>query len=324
MTYPVIFDTDHQSDWDDVQDVKFAAWLHREGIIDLLAVGGCTSATYLPAALEASLAYYGVTGVPIGTWKGATYDQGVDHYNPTLAADGGIATQASGYPDAVAVYRAALAAADDASVYFVATGPCLNLSALLASSADSISPLTGAQLVAAKVVQLVLVAGIWPSGAEYNFQQRAVAGSDVVANWPNQIVFPGIELASESSNVVCGTGSVLDSLPATEPLRRARDLYNVGQSKAAGTGRTAWGVMSWLWLTEGESAFNTYRGTASVNSSTGNNTWVASASGPHRYLAKKFSDASTASHIDSVLRLALTDGAVPSVAWSGYSWLNLT
>ncbi len=70
------------------------------------------------------------------------------------------------YPDAVTVYRQALVSAPNASVYIVAGGFFQPLEALLQSGPDSISPLTGAQLVAQKVAALVPVAGLFPGSSE--------------------------------------------------------------------------------------------------------------------------------------------------------------
>ena len=51
-------------------------------------------------------------------------------------------------PDAVETYRRALAEADDRSVHIASIGITVNIRDLLQSQPDSISPLTGIELVA--------------------------------------------------------------------------------------------------------------------------------------------------------------------------------
>ena len=51
-------------------------------------------------------------------------------------------------PEAVETYRRALAAADDRSVHIASIGITTNMRDLLLSQPDSISPLTGVELVA--------------------------------------------------------------------------------------------------------------------------------------------------------------------------------
>ena len=63
-------------------------------------------------------------------------------------------------PDAVALYRTLLAAADDGSVAIAAIGFATNLAALLKSPPDSTSPLNGTALVARKV-RIVTWQGGW-------------------------------------------------------------------------------------------------------------------------------------------------------------------
>lgn len=318
----VILDLDHTSDWDDAQDLKIAAYMHRRGWIDLVAVGGCTSRTYLPAALEGALDYYGCGSVPVGTWKGAAYNQAIDYFNGAIAADQGVTTVASGYPDAVAVYRQQLAAAAAGSVTIVTTGPIHQISALLNSTADGYSALNGVDLCAAKVAQLVVVAGIWPTGIEYNLTEQPAPSDAVLSAWPPSVplVFAGIELAGivPGAGVVSGAGSVLGNLPSTEPCRRARDLHNAGLGEAVGHGRNAWGVMGLLYAAQGLGSFIAVRGTAAIDPSTGFNSWTTNLSGPHYYLRKRWSDAQYVSHVDSMLAVALTTSPSISHTWAGY------
>ena len=62
-------------------------------------------------------------------------------------------------PDAVTLYRTALAKAEDRSVAVSSIGFVTNIAALLVSPADDISPLSGRDLVAQKVKTIVWMGG---------------------------------------------------------------------------------------------------------------------------------------------------------------------
>src|SRR5207248_9348480 len=92
------------------------------------------------------------------------------------------------YPDVVTVYRQVLANASDNSVYILNNGLFQFMRDLLQSASDSISSLTGMQLVAQKVNRFVCSSGVFPFGSEHGFRVDADAASYVFANWPGEIV----------------------------------------------------------------------------------------------------------------------------------------
>jgi hypothetical protein len=116
---------------------------------------------------------------------------------------------ASQAEDAVAVYRRALAAADDHSVVISSIGIHTNLQALLLSGADAYSPLAGLALVAQKVKALAVMGGKFPAsqgfpecnvcGGGSNVHNQKVASqasSYVAANWPaeSRLIWSGFEV----------------------------------------------------------------------------------------------------------------------------------
>lgn len=80
---------------------------------------------------------------------------------------------ASQAEDAVSVYRRVLNAQPDTSVVVVTVGFFTNLKDLLESGPDADSPLSGKELVAAKVKRLVSMAGYFPEGKEFNVMMDA-------------------------------------------------------------------------------------------------------------------------------------------------------
>ena len=177
--------------------------------------------------------------------------------------------------DAVARYRASLAAADDGDVVVVTLGP-LNLeSDLLASPADAYSPLTGSELVAAKVSKMVCMGGHYPSGAyEMNFSSDYASAADVMANWPTPIHIFSFELGYNNDLRLQAAIHPITYSPATSPIKVAHatqsNIYSWGPLVAfyAVRGTTRW--------------FTTVQGTMTVGNNT--NTFTAGAGNHYEIL----------------------------------------
>ena len=112
--------------------------------------------------------WYERDSVPIGAYKG----EGLTHSDPPLSYVADLVNSfpspiknSSQVPDAVVTYRKVLAAAPDRSVTISSIGLMTNLEQLLRSGADEVSPLSGLDLVAQKVVLLAAMAGTYPSSA---------------------------------------------------------------------------------------------------------------------------------------------------------------
>lgn len=109
----------------------------------------------------------------------------------------GILTNASLAPTPVELYRSLLSSAENNSLHIISIGFLTNLADLLRSEADDLSPLSGVELLAAKVSELIIMGGQYPSGWEYN-----LGGTDpnstiyVIENWPKTVAvtFSGAEL----------------------------------------------------------------------------------------------------------------------------------
>jgi hypothetical protein len=223
----VIIDSDMSNSADDVGDHAVMWALANRGEINVLAEI-CSSANDFSAPLMHAIAtYYGHPDVPIGAHKAATpnlENSATSNYTQPVAAQFGIPNDTrANYPDAVTVYRQALASAPDHSVYILANGFWQPLQGLLQSPADSISPLTGMQLVAQKVVRLVAGAGFFPSGNEHNMRVDADAAKFVYANWPVEIVNVGVEVSLDVM-----TGPDFSSATTADPIKAAYNRFNGG------------------------------------------------------------------------------------------------
>ncbi len=274
-------------------------WGINQGRVNLLAAGLSVTLTDGACSLDVVLTNDGAPNTPIAVPLTPLSYAGSALYQ-TPVCDAGEGTLAPGvvYDDAVTVYRTALANANG-RVEIITEGFLNNIMELMQSPADGISPLTGTELIAAKVSRIWVGGGQFPSGTEYNFSQVAqarTAAAYVTSNWPIQIpmTFLGFEVGG---SVV--TGSSLNGLQATDYVSLAFFEW------CGGCNRSSWGAMNTLLAVLGEptiAGYTTVEGTISVNPTTGANTFAASAGGPHRYVVKVSADATFQAIIQQLAR----------------------
>lgn len=290
----LIFDSQWIADTDEYRGLRIVAWAHTLGIINLLAVTNSVNTTGVtnpdaPQIVSQILTTQGVNGVQLSS--GPTTTQ----VALTSTSVGSFLTQAFtplrrlrsslGLNTSVPVLRQALASATT-PVDICCQGTGNNLYDLYNSAADSISPLTGAQLIAQKVGTLYWVGGQYPLstagvGAEFNFGNVPTYTTTLwpitaflLANWPTPITFIGFENGPAFS---CGA---YDSLTATDPLG-----YLAGVNATGQFGRQGWGTVASLVALQGpaKAGFTTVQGTNSINVTTGYNTFTPG-NGSHFYV----------------------------------------
>jgi hypothetical protein len=127
-------------------------------------------------------------------------------------------------PAGVDVYRKALASAADGSVVICSVGLMENVQDLLLSQPDSVSPLSGPELIRKKVRQLVIMANTQP------------ADQYLLSQWPTQIIW------TTYVGSYIGTGPSLIPTPDNNPVRVAYDLFGVLHN-----GRQSWDLTA-AWL----------------------------------------------------------------------------
>lgn len=292
----LIIDTDMHSDVDDVGALALANVLTNRGEARLLGVMVDTPSRWAAPAAAAINTYYGHGSVPVGALKpvdDSTF--GARDYARTLAtsfpnslADGSRA------PDAVTLYRQLLAGQPDRSVTVAAIGFETNLSRLLTSPPDRFSPLTGHDLVARKVKQVVMMGGGYPTGAEFNFTRAPEAARTVVNRWPARVVFSGGEVGATIL-----TGEPLHSrTPASNPVRRAYELY-VGP----GRNRPSWDLTAVYVAVRGTDGLFALAGAQGSNTvgPTGTNAWSRMPDKDQNYLMLAIAPARIAAALDQLL-----------------------
>ena len=270
---PLIIDTDIATDCDDAGALAVAHALQNRGECVILAVVVNNQDPYSVGAVDAINTWYGRGNIPLGTYNGTTVGKAGSYKaiaENTVLYGHDVVTSAQ-VPDAVTTYRTVLAAQPNASVVIASIGWLNNLEGLLKSPADAISPLTGMELVAAKVKSISIMGGRYPAGSEYNFTSVGSPPSTkyVVENWPGTVpvMFQGYEIGE---NVT--TGSSLLNTPAENPVRKAYETINNGIN-----GRHSWDQCAVLHAVRGLANYWTAVtvGSNTINTD-GTNAWVAS------------------------------------------------
>jgi hypothetical protein len=303
----LIIDSDAAIDADDMGDHAIMWALQNRGEVNVLAIIVSSANDYSAPALRAVANYYGHPNVPIGANKGSTPNMNgtaTSVYTTQIATQFGTPgdTRAN-YPDAVTVYRQALANASDNSVYIVTNGYYEPLQQLLQSQPDGISPLTGIQLVTQKVRRLVSSAGWFPSGSESNFANDTDAASFVFANWPGEIVSVGADTCWDVT-----TGPSTTSDPNQDPIKAAYNLFAAARGTSATT--PAWGQLGLLYAVRGGVGTNFtiggFNGTTTIDATNdqfrGQNFWSPTPQAGRSYLQKQISASAMAAILNPLLQ----------------------
>ncbi|MFV1968987.1 MAG: sulfatase-like hydrolase/transferase, partial [Pirellulaceae bacterium] len=170
----LIFDTDIESDFDDVGTVAMLHALADNGEVEILAMGVSATSPLCAPCLDVLNTYYDRPDIPIGVLKGKGAKQWPSPYNETLVKEFPHDLQSlEQAPDAALLYRKVLASQPDQSVVMVTVGFVTNFKNLLKTSGDEHSKLDGRALVAKKVRAWVCMGGAIPEGPEHNLVQDA-------------------------------------------------------------------------------------------------------------------------------------------------------
>lgn len=273
----LIIDTDIGPDCDDAGALACAHALQNRGLCKILAVTHCTSNPYGAGCADAINRWYGRGDIPVGTLKseGFLADVQYQKYNRYVAEKYPNRYHAGEcVPDALAVLRSTLATVDDGSAVICAIGPLKNLANLLHSQPDDLSSLKGQELIAKKVMRLVVMGGGW-TGPEWNFQMDPKAAADVCGNWPTEIWFSTFEIGE---SII--TGSSWNWENGTNPVCDAYRLHSPN-------GRMSWDLTAIWAAVMGPAPLFTLSNCGSlIVDENGNNKWIPTETGTHRYLLK--------------------------------------
>ncbi|MFA7342916.1 MAG: nucleoside hydrolase [Terrimicrobiaceae bacterium] len=204
----IILDTDVVLDSGDPAAIAFLHGLADRGEAEILAMTVVSSHPYGAGCADAINRYYGRPEIPLGQLKNkeilnkSGYAEQIAKKYPNRYPDG-----PTHVPDAVAIFREAIAKQPDGSVVVVAIGPLSNLENFLKSTPDQYSPLNGRDLIAKRVKllsQMAAAFGPVPKEnvvpgkfKEFNVVKDPGAAIYVAENWPTPIVFSGYEVGAD-------------------------------------------------------------------------------------------------------------------------------
>lgn len=280
----VIFDTDMGPDYDDVGAIAMLHALADSGQARILATIASTKYPKVAAVLSVLNTYFGRPDLPIGVPKGkAITDKDSQHWSDTITARYPHAIRINAdVPDAVVLYRQLLAKQPDGSVTIISVGFITNLANLLNSRPDQYSRLSGKELVARKVRQLVGMAGKFPGGKEYNVFMDTPASNGVFANWPTPVLLSGFEIGEQ---IHSGLPLIRNNQIRNSPVK---DVFAISMPKAkedAG-GRMSWDQTAVLVGINGYAPYYTVKPGRITMKPDGSNGWDTAGKG-HQYLVVK-------------------------------------
>ncbi|MCM1289656.1 MAG: nucleoside hydrolase [Corallococcus sp.] len=179
----IILDTDIGTDSDDIGALSILCNLARQRKINLLAVTSCTSTTPPICTIDAICNWYGLR-VPMGNSK-VPYGDDDQHGGYARAVAKAYPRSVEPVSDAVSVLRKALL---HGNVTLVTVGPLNNIARLLDSSADEISPKSGAELFRENVTEMYSMAGSfvndWPEwNVAEDFAAMQAVAKTVTCPW---------------------------------------------------------------------------------------------------------------------------------------------
>jgi inosine-uridine nucleoside N-ribohydrolase len=273
----VIFDTDLDSDVDDVGALAMLLNLHKSGHVDLLGVIVTSDDPYAPVCAAAINTFYGYPDIPVGFLKGQEKLTNHSRYTRQIANE--FPADLKRWEDAecaVALYRKLLSESHNEAIYIVTVGHLTSLQQLIQSPPDQISPLNGRDLVNKKVKQWICMGGHYPSGKEANFYRPDPYSTYFcVNNWEKEVIFCGWEAGNP---VITGGDWLRKTLHEGHPVYRGYELYNNF------AGRQSWDQIAVLMLLDiGIEFFSFVQGECIVHPD-GSNSWRKNPMGPHRYI----------------------------------------
>ncbi|MBE6619179.1 MAG: hypothetical protein E7626_05285 [Ruminococcaceae bacterium] len=152
----LILDTDVGSDCDDMMAISYMIAAEKKGLVDPLAITISHPAPYAAAGIRGLYRSYGASAPVMGQMSKET-PRG-DWYGQKIYEKFGKECDLAPVEDAVTLLRKTLAESDG-DITLCAIGPLNNMTDLLESKGDGISPLCGVDLVREKCSKVVLMAG---------------------------------------------------------------------------------------------------------------------------------------------------------------------
>ncbi len=210
----LILDTDFSGDADDLGALVMLHHFIDKNECELLGIMSWSNEQYAVAGIDAVNRFYKHPNIPIGSRKVPIHRQEWC-YGKAITDDFPHKLNNKTAADATLLYRQLLVKSDDASIKIVTIGPLKNIENLLNSKPDSISDLSGKELIEKKVKEFVIMGGRFPKGKkEWNFDGEMKGVTKfVIRNIKTPITFIGAELGEHIK-----TGEVFNTIDKKTPL----------------------------------------------------------------------------------------------------------
>ena len=259
----LIFETDIGNDVDDAMAMDMIYKYLDNDKINLLAITINKDGLAPAEFVDIMNTWYGYPDIPIGIIRnGADCETDAVNYAKAVVnlkkEDGSpmfkrSLTEYNNLPDAHKLYRKILSEMPDNSVTIVSVGFSTNLARLMDTAADEYSPLTGKELVAKKVKELITMAGHTTdvNFHEYNVFKDPAAAKKVFEEWPTKVVTSpfevGIAIQYPAASIENDFGWAEGGHPMVEAYKAYLPMpYN----------RPTWDLTSLLYAVEGDSFFS--------------------------------------------------------------------
>ncbi|TSA34250.1 MAG: nucleoside hydrolase [Verrucomicrobiaceae bacterium] len=200
----VVLDTDMGNDIDDALALVMLHSLQDAGECEILGVALSKDSPWAAVYTGLLNRFCGRPQIPLGAVRdGPTKDEGkfIRQIAETLGA--GHSTKEP--EDAVVLLRRLLASCEDQSVVVITIGFLTNLSRLMDSPPDDISPMDGMELFSRKVQHVCSMAGCFRPGKtiggdsgnpEYNIRTDISAARNFFHRFPGTVTFSGFEVGA--------------------------------------------------------------------------------------------------------------------------------
>ncbi|MCF8224768.1 MAG: nucleoside hydrolase [Bacteroidales bacterium] len=226
QTMSIIFDSDMESDVDDVGALAMLHGLADRGDVKILATISSSLNPWSAPMLDVINTYYGRPDIPIGNvktfgvYRNSKFARKISEKYPQ---DTGLGEYVQ---DAVTLYRKLLSEQEDASVVIVTVGYLTNIANLLHSGPDECSSLNGNDLIKKKVRRIVCMGGAYPYHTDPrrygNFKPDPDAAVDVARNCPVQIIFTA---GQAFANAIRTGGILFRSAQNDNPVKESYKIF---------------------------------------------------------------------------------------------------
>lgn len=278
---PIFIDTDMGADCDDVAAIALLSHFYNLKKIDVIGISHTSAHPKAVEYLDMVSRFYGCTTDALAAadsaWGIGTFSDGF--FNSVL--DGFAHRAPDSTLNAVQLMRKQLSATREATLLCI--GPLNNVSRFLDSEPDEISPLSGREILAQNVKEVVVMGGIFGGkrydfygesfDSEYNIRLDSASSKNFIENCPAPITFVEFELGY---NVKTFADTVAR---ATEtPIKRAYTLFRVQE-------RESWDIIAALYAVFGGNGYYAYSKTGScIVEKDGKTRFIENPNGRHRYL----------------------------------------